>query len=146
MAAGNPFTCAWLVEQVPEVSLSVPSSLAHHVTSVQVTRELFAHVISVGISDSKPDKSILQCHKNLLVIQRGISDSWDWVKTKPLVPYLHLESEFSEWFSEGPPFWCDGQTWRQQFNTSTPIAKDSLLIPFKLQQSNYLLPLAWVDV
>jgi hypothetical protein len=60
------------------VSLSVPSSLAHHVMSVQVTHELFAHLTSVGIqADPKPDKSILPGHKNLLVIQRGISDSWD---------------------------------------------------------------------
>lgn len=110
--------------------------------SVQVTHELFAHLTSVGIqADPKPDKSILPGHKNLLVIQRGISDSWDWVKTEPVESYLHLESEFTEWFSEGPlSLVCKAD--KDMATTQHPNTRSQIISTNPLQVATVKLPFA----
>lgn len=126
-------------------------SLAHHIMSVQTTYELIIHLTSVGIqADSMDDH---QFHHGIKTVRWPASEPQiPGTESKPSLPCLTfaLESEFSEWFSEGPSLWCKRQIWLAGRSSRTqPPGNNNVIIstnPFKLQQSNYLSLFAWVDV
>lgn len=129
-------------------------SLRHWFVTSCLYRRLtnwFIHLTFVGVqADPKLDN--LFHHAIKTVNQPARDHRFLGTESKPNLLSLSftLESEFSEWFSEAPSLWCKRQTGLEGRGSQTQHPSNNSLIistnPFKLQQSNYLLPLAWVDV